>query len=282
MILQSEQTLPISTVDLSFGQYRCNLGRKQFGLMDKIGSSSEWMKIFKIIKLNAFSTYGEHTDYSSQYIFFKGSFFAHSCLANCEYSISPETSEFQIFTSVHITKGTPLTVNYISGQKRFGFMATMERNQLIRARGFICSCARCQDPEECGSNFSTLRCTNCKEATLVPVKEEEQLVWKCRNDGCSVFMDWFDVDKMMINVEEMCHLKETTKEKMECIEQASKTLMHRNFSTIVTLKFQLWEELRDKEPWQICGQDWNYYVRLTEELMDAYDYICPGLSEMRG
>ena len=78
-------------------------------------------------------------------------------------------------TRARVARGEQLTITYCSV-----LLGTRARHQrLLTTKGFTCSCSRCQDPGEAGTNMSGLVCTKCQKSVLLPHLSTPSLVWKC-------------------------------------------------------------------------------------------------------
>ena len=94
-------------------------------------------------------------------------------------------------TRARVARGEQLTITYCSV-----LLGTRARHQrLLTTKGFTCSCSRCQDPGEAGTNMSGLVCTKCQKSVLLPHLSTPSLVWKCscgfqaNSDKVAAFLD---------------------------------------------------------------------------------------------
>lgn len=98
-----------------------------------------------VMRINAFSDFSE--SYSREGLFFLSSFMSHSCVVNTDRQIGSGTEGLRMLVraSVDIDKDQPITTTYLSL-----LYNTEERQRIMMSSWlFVCSCERCQDPDEC-------------------------------------------------------------------------------------------------------------------------------------
>ena len=76
------------------------------------------------------------------------SFVSHSCLANARVVFN-EDSSIRLRAQVDIKRGQEITIQYISHL----FSNILRREEIVSNWMFQCSCPRCEDPSELGTNL---------------------------------------------------------------------------------------------------------------------------------
>lgn len=86
----------------------------------------------------------------------------HSCLPNCGYRFDMKNG-FKIIVESgrEIKSGEHMTTTY----SHILWTTQLRQQHLKDTKYFMCSCIRCADPTELGTNFSTLRCIGTDEGT---------------------------------------------------------------------------------------------------------------------
>lgn len=117
-------------------------------------------KIFGIIETNAmYISLPTGTEICALYP--TGCLLEHSCLPNCGYRFDMKNG-FKIVVEAarDIKSGEHLTTTY----SHILWSTQLRQQHLKDAKYFTCTCERCKDPSELGTNFSTLRCMGSDEA----------------------------------------------------------------------------------------------------------------------
>ena len=88
----------------------------------------------------------------------------HSCVANSCYTFNGETNSVLLRAKRGLEAGEEITVCYTDpwvGQPA-------RKIKLRRTWCFDCSCPRCSDVTEFGTNISALKCSSCREGLVLP------------------------------------------------------------------------------------------------------------------
>ena len=96
----------------------------------------------------------------------KKCFFYHNLLSS-SMSINLLDSDYtcKVRAATRIPKGCEITTTYT-----LTLNGTMyRRKHLLDSKYFLCTCRRCSDPTELGTNFSTLLCQQCKKGHVTVV-----------------------------------------------------------------------------------------------------------------
>jgi len=96
-------------------------------------------------------------DCNGRWIFPTFSFLSHSCISNSRFFIHPGDMVV-VRTQTDVKAGTEITISYTDP-----FVGNVIRREMIRDLWyFSCSCERCSDVTELGTNVSAVRCRMCK------------------------------------------------------------------------------------------------------------------------
>lgn len=232
-------------------------------------------------------------------LFSKASFFAHSCLPNCEFIIStsdsrgPHPSSFQAHVAIPegIRKGEPLTLNYYAGH--LATSATHLRQNVIKSGArFICSCPRCKDPTEGGSNLSTLWCPNpiCRKtlrrnSPLLPETPQNQIQkWSCNSCNFSADLEYVEkIEKnMQQGVEPFLYSGTEFLKAYEYLDHLGVSLVHPNFHGIFELQRRLCSFLCNIRPPKEETLEWDKHLQGMEYILKILNIIRPGITMDRG
>ncbi|KAK3874343.1 hypothetical protein Pcinc_020730 [Petrolisthes cinctipes] len=112
-----------------------------------------------------------------QAIYPTASLLTHSCMPNTKPLF--KDGKLILQASDPIKQGQPITAIYTD--ILWGTRA--RRDHLRHTRLLSCSCRRCVDPTELGTNFSALVCRRCSQSVLPATPLDDQSPWTCL--GCS-------------------------------------------------------------------------------------------------
>jgi len=171
-----------------------------------------------------------------QAIFPSFSFASHSCIPNCASSVFPNKT-LALQAKKKIQTGEEFTISYIST-----LQGLLKRKMKLREKWFFeCSCPRCSDPTELGSQISSLLCQVCNLTdSLVTSNDasDSQALWSCNK--CAANLTAEEVH----NIENRIALKmqlikhSNVEEFEEMLKNAGKEL-HENHFLMILLKRHL-------------------------------------------
>ena len=121
---------------------------------------------------------------------------SHHCICNARYFVDPATFNMFVRARVAIKAGEEITVQYLSALKgthryveyivrkilhSYYMLFLGRRRKKIREEWYFdCSCRRCGDPSECGTNISGVMCLHCHGGCLLPVRPlDYNSPWMC-------------------------------------------------------------------------------------------------------
>ncbi|KAJ6640179.1 SET domain-containing protein SmydA-8, isoform A [Pseudolycoriella hygida] len=133
-------------------------------------------RICGIIEVNSFEARTK-SGHEIRCVFPKTAVMSHSCVPNtCHSILASDGYKIFVRASVNIEKDTPLTACYT-----FTMSGTLARQEHLRkGKYFTCQCARCIDPTELGTHFSSIKCKKCDDGYVVSTDPlDESASWKC-------------------------------------------------------------------------------------------------------
>ena len=101
----------------------------------------------------------------------------HSCVANCRYHISRDTTTMSVQAKRPILKGEEITIHYVG----ISLENIVRKRSLQKHWKFDCPCERCLDPTEFGSHLQAIKCKLCFE-----MEEKGFLLPVCSNNNDAV------------------------------------------------------------------------------------------------
>ena len=113
-----------------------------------------------LLDTNTFQVLAAGSAHTLAGLFPRAALLNHSCQPNCRLVFRADYT-LQVFTSVAVPAGEPLTISYTPP-----FYSVLARAQVLqRGKQFSCSCPRCRDPTELDTRLSSPR---CREGTGCP------------------------------------------------------------------------------------------------------------------
>lgn len=165
------------------------------------------------------------------------------------------------------------------------FAGQIERSELIQDNwNFFCSCPRCKDPSDLGSNFDTLHCSKCKGAML-PEGSSASSPWRCGSCGHSLARE--KVKSMEDAVLQQAAQSTRDLKHMEALLIEKLNLFHANHHLMVNIKVNIIFELgKIMETQAKIGKSWSLKqvrrkVDLCTQVLDVLSKIDPGLSDTK-
>ncbi|XP_058056982.1 SET domain-containing protein SmydA-8 [Anopheles bellator] len=145
------------------------------GLADRF-SAELIQQVIGLLDVNAFE--GRTCNgYSVRGLYPQLAIMAHNCVPNVVHSIHPsEDFRLEARIAVDVADGETLYTTYT-----YTLTGTVARQSILKAsKFFTCLCARCVDPTELGTHFSSLLCSKCVGGLVVSTNPiDEQADWKC-------------------------------------------------------------------------------------------------------
>ncbi|CRK93100.1 CLUMA_CG006491, isoform A [Clunio marinus] len=199
-------------------------------------------------------------------IYYRASFFEHSCKPNLAKSFS-DKNEIIFWAPNAIKAHTNLTISYTDVL----WETSNRRHHLKLTKQFDCDCERCSDVTEFGTYFSSLKCQKCPEGMLTPASLGDwNNDWRCTN--CSNKMSIDSVNKFINHAGQDLSAMEKENEDncIKFIEHYSKWLSPNHFY-ITDVKIALA---------QIIGSGFNGIQQVTIERLLLKAKICKELIDL--
>lgn len=131
-------------------------------------------------------------------VYGKASLVEHSCRANLSKSFT-EKGEVVLWARFPIKKGAHLSICYTDAL----YGTENRRHHLTQTKFFDCTCERCTDLTEFGTNFGALKCSGVSKdkltcsGLLLPVTLQEiNTSWKC--DKCSREVPYSEMNEILL------------------------------------------------------------------------------------
>lgn len=157
------------------------------------------LKLCGIIETNAMCIRLENKDELNG-IYKIGCLLKHSCVPNCYFSFDRNGFKLKVKAGRDIAKGENLCIMFTNC-----LWGTQQRQEhLMLTKCLTCTCARCKDPTEFDTHFSSLKCLGLGvkekcEGYHMPTDPNGD--WVCSAAGCEVRLTSHQVFEFMQNVE---------------------------------------------------------------------------------
>lgn len=244
--------------------------KKVFANME---TKASLFKLCGIIETNAICIRLDNEDELNG-IYKIGCLLEHSCTPNCYFSIDMKNGfKLKVRAGREIAKGEHISIMYTNC-----LWGTQQRQEHLRyTKCFTCRCARCTDPTELKTNFSSLKCLGAKDKCagyhLPANPTDPQTEWVCSATDCEVRLSNHQVFEFMQNVENdveaiLANEKATISEIESAVKKLS-SFLHPNHYHNFALRHKLV---------QLYGFQPNYeYFQLPMESLDEKISVCKDL-----
>ncbi|XP_058819092.1 SET domain-containing protein SmydA-8 [Topomyia yanbarensis] len=133
-------------------------------------------QVIGILQVNAFEA-RTCNGYAVRGLYPKLAIMAHSCVPNVVHSIHP-SKDYKLVAraAIDVAEGGMLFTTYT-----YTLNGTAMRQSALKAgKYFTCRCARCLDPTELGTHFSSLKCQKCDNGLIESSNPlDDNADWKC-------------------------------------------------------------------------------------------------------
>ncbi|XP_076045910.1 SET domain-containing protein SmydA-8-like isoform X2 [Oratosquilla oratoria] len=231
-----------------------------------------------ILLTNAFDVV--HNGTRVRALYYLPAMMAHDCKPNTKHVIDDDLT-MTVRATVAIPKNEAITATYTQT-----LWHTISRRQHLKAtKFFLCSCARCRDPTELGTNLSTILCSECQEGHITSVDpmdlESDWRCAKCQFVISSKALRWGDnaLFKELRDMEQGVALT------LEQFLQRYKGALHKNHRFFIEAKYALvkyYGNYPDYKYYELTETQLQNKVEWCKELLKLADVIDPGKSLLRG
>ncbi|XP_037040475.1 SET domain-containing protein SmydA-8-like [Bradysia coprophila] len=273
---EDRKTLPHWSDDLSVAK----IIREQWNL-GELFSEEDIHIICGIYEVNGFEL-GVFNSIAS--IFPTCSMITHNCVPNAGHFENMTDGTLEVVSFVDIPRNAPVTMCYDWCLKG----TDVRRRHLLKSKYFYCSCARCNDPYEFNTNFSTILCSNtdCRNGSVVSTKCDGltniDADWKCRK--CSKLYKAADIRAIVDRYENIAETLETVKDKEKFLLDC-RTALHPNHFIPFLIKFSLCMAYGHDPGYnlhEMSQSDTHRKLELCQEVLKILDVLSPGYSTSRG
>jgi len=257
--------------------------RQFFALPKEDYSDDEILHICGILFVNAHELPVTFTP--TQAIYKNASLVEHSCINNASKHFDMNTN-VQIRAAVHIRKGDHISIMYSDPM-----WGTANRQQhLQETKYFTCTCQRCSDPTELGTEFSSLRCPNSCTGYLSAVSptasddDGSSSLWECNVCKKSEVAGGY-VDKVIRSIgEELVRLERGVPEACQNFIKKHSQNLHPNHYYLMDVKLALSQMIGQQANTlnELSEKDLVYKQKLCMEILGVANVISPGISRLRG
>jgi len=280
MALESHIEERRDTPEFDLNQNRVvNMLKNYFMIRDfspeEIDASDENIhKILGIIDINAVDIPLEESEINAVYPSY--SLLEHSCMANTKYTIN-SARQLELKAAISIKEGEHLSTNYT--HTLWGTAA--RRDTLNNSKYFMCTCRRCADPTELGTNFSTLRCQKCSTGFLMSAAPLDQLAdWICTQ--CNATITGAEASDVTLKLGEQVEqvLQDGNLSEIEnLVSIYSSKLVHPNHFHLFILKHTLLQMLGRDSP-ELTEDVVKRKEKLCQEFLKTCTALDPGMSRL--
>ncbi|XP_050299110.1 SET domain-containing protein SmydA-8-like isoform X2 [Anthonomus grandis grandis] len=210
----------------------------------------------------------------------------HNCAANCNKTFTDQGS-ILIKAGVNVKKGDHLSICYTDPL----WGTANRRHHLYESKFFWCTCDRCSDPTEFGTNFSAMKCQNsdCSGYLLPPTFLDQSRNGKLQNwvcNKCALTSSSHHVQEILDRVGQDLHemKKEDSGVAKEFLKNYAKYL-HNNHYYLTDVRLALGQLLGhedDRGLPALTDEDLELKARLCQMVSNLIKTLAPGESRIRG
>ncbi|XP_064097943.1 SET domain-containing protein SmydA-8-like [Macrobrachium nipponense] len=239
--------------------------------------SAEIYRVCGILFTNSFEL--RHNDQNIRGVFPQAAMMAHDCCPNTKHAFDRDLN-IVVRSTVPIRKGSPISTTYTNTL----WNTLQRRKQLQTVKFFLCSCRRCSDPRELGTDLSTLLCNECGGHVLSLDPLDMNATWacqKCNNTipGRNVF--WGD---QQLYKELRSFDQSSAKPLEEFLDHYQKAL-HPKHRFFIEAKYALIKFYGNHPSYRyrdMTREQLEKKVKYCRDLLEVAEVIDPGLSLLRG
>lgn len=237
-------------------------------------------KIFGIIETNAmYISLSTGTEICG--LFPTASLLQHSCVANCGYYFDMKNGfKIMVEAARDIKTGESLSTTY----SHVLWSTQLRLQHLKDAKYFSCSCERCKDPTELGTNFSTLRCVGTEEGPCNgfqlptnPTQPDNE--WACNKCPVTISNEHvsFITGRMNEEIEAILSMSPSPKVLEDLIEKLSQFLhpTHQHMFSLKHAILQLYGTHKDSPMESLSDELLHKKLQMCNELLQVAQTLDP-------
>lgn len=263
--------------------------REFLRIPDTVFSDQEILDVCGVLLVNAHEVPFPITQVPVQALYANISLLEHSCINNASKHFD---GDFRVVVraAVNIKKGEHISINY--SEPTWG---TANRQlHLAETKYFTCKCARCRDPTELDTMFSSIRCPQCtaeQGGYLVPTDPGagpgSRADWTCI--VCNKTQPHSFVDAVVQSIgEELVMLEKGSIEACQAFIRKHSQNLHPNHYYLQDIKLALCQMIgqsatgQGHEIFNLSEKELVYKQKIGLELLEVANRISPGISRLRG
>ncbi|EDW74550.1 uncharacterized protein Dwil_GK21977 [Drosophila willistoni] len=200
----------------------------------------------------------------------------HHCVPNTVVALDEEFN-LKLYAAVDLKSGEVIYNSYTNP-----LMGTSQRQHQLRlTRRLECSCSRCLDPTECGTNMSSVKCRECPDGyALCELSSGGD--WRCSK--CSAILPAADVHELLAELGGALVEAKGELQAFESLLAQYKTLLHPNHFLMLDIKQNIASILRATALMNCMDQPSKKLlarrVELCSELLPICRAVVPGISKL--
>lgn len=198
----------------------------------------------------------------------------HSCIPNVKVTFTRK-KQIIVKAAVNIKRGEHLATMYT--HILWGTIARREHLKLNKY--FMCTCSRCSDPTELGTNFSSLKCQECRIGYLTSAAPLDELAdWICSN--CNATLPVEKVKELTIQIGEEIEtaLATPSLRGLENLIEKYSEIIHPNHFHLFATKHSLLQLYGRQE---IVNEDvMMKKEKLCQEFLKTCNALDPGMARL--
>ncbi|XP_063916786.1 SET domain-containing protein SmydA-8-like [Zophobas morio] len=211
-------------------------------------------------------------------VYDKTSLLEHCCQANCTKTFTNE-GHVLVIAARQIEENEHLSICYTDPL----WGVENRRLHLHQTKHFWCSCSRCEDPSEMGTNINSIRCPNesCSGFVLPKTFLQEIKIWNC--DSCDAVFSNDNISLLLgkIGAEVSEMPKEDAAACKQFIKKYDKVLAATHFY-MIDVKMALSHMLSSENYEELSYNDLKLLFKTTEELKMVAETIAPAERRLLG
>ncbi|KAL7635177.1 UNVERIFIED_CONTAM: hypothetical protein RMT77_014163 [Armadillidium vulgare] len=199
----------------------------------------------------------------------------NSCIPNVKISFTRK-KQIIVKAAINIKKGEHLSAMYT--HILWGTIARREHLKLNKY--FMCTCSRCSDPTELGTNFSSLKCQECRIGYLTSAAPLDELAdWICSN--CNATLPVVKVKELTLQIGEDTDavlVNPSLRALENLIEKYSSKIVHPNHFHLFATKHSLLQLYGRQE---IVNEEiMMKKEKLCQEFLKTCNALDPGMARL--
>ncbi|CAH1180294.1 unnamed protein product [Phaedon cochleariae] len=243
-----------------------------------------------ILEINAFEAKNS-AGYTFRCLYPKLAILSHDCVSNIHHAVDYkgtgdlEDCNVTVRAAIDVKKGEALLSSYT-----YSLWPTLVRREFLReSKYFECTCQRCSDKTELGTNSGTLKCQKCDNGVIIATDAlDDECEWNCthcdfKTRATAVRKVFAAIQSDIDGVEYIAGPEGI--EARETLYKKYKSVLHPKHSYMTILRSGLVQLYGKAEGYTLDDLPdiiLERKVELCHQLLEVLDVIEPGRSRIRG